>query len=162
MWLNIFKRLWPSNDISAVMYRCLSKSELLKVIFGLVLIWDNGLWSRFPSCRADHSMFVSVSESLDSSDGLLDVTTHLLVVDGDWSYFSSSIDYEKTSQCSSIESILRILNQDSVVSWYFLGDISYQGNVDLSQSTLLSCSFSPSQMGEMRVNWYGEYFCSDA
>jgi hypothetical protein len=68
-----------------------------------------------PTCRADNAVLVGVLEGLDDSDGFIDIAAHLLVVDGDRSDLSLSVDDEQSSESSSIEAVLWILNQNSIL-----------------------------------------------
>jgi hypothetical protein len=69
-------------------------SEFLEVVLGLVLVRDNSLGSRGPSCRTHDTMLVGVLEGLDGSEGLVNVAADLLVIDGDGPHYSLSVNDE--------------------------------------------------------------------
>ena len=70
----------------------------LKVLHLLVGVWDDRICSGLPASRADLSVLVSVLESLDQPQGLIDRPSHGEVVHRDLSEDTLVINDEKSSQ----------------------------------------------------------------
>ena len=98
-------------------------SKLLEIFFWFVLIWNYCLWSWFPTCRAYYSMLVSMLESSNCSESLVNVSAHLFIINRYWTNYSVTIYDQKSSEGCPIESIIFVFNEDSVLSGDFFGNI---------------------------------------
>ena len=100
-------------------------------------------------------------EGFYDSQGLFDVSTHLLVIDGDWSHHSLSVDYEKAPKGCSVQTICGVLNEHPVFSRNLFSDVCNEGDIDVAEPSILPGCFSPGKMGKVRVNWNGQHLSPD-
>ena len=96
------------------------------------MIGNDSFSSRLPSSGANDTVLISMLESLYNSDGFVDVSANLFVVNSDGSDFSLSVNHKKSTESSSIESILWVFHQHAILSGDIFSDICQKRDVDLS------------------------------
>jgi len=100
---------------------------------------------------------IGVLESLDDTEGFVDVTTNWGLVDGDVSDDSLVTDDEEATVGVSF-----LFDQNSIVTRDLLGEIGEKWDGEVStETTILSGGVGPSQVRELGVNRDGQDFAVD-
>lgn len=117
-------------------------SKVLEAALGVSL---HSLAALVPSSRADLAVLISELESLDETDGFLDVATDGKIVDGDLSEDTLGVDDEEASESDTL-----ILNQDTIAARDLHGSIGDKRKLQVgAEATLLSGLLNPSKMGKV-------------
>lgn len=90
-------------------------------------------------------------ESLNQTDDLVNVTANGQIVNGDLTNDLLGVDDEQTTVSNSL-----ILLQDTVIGGNLLGEVSNDGDLHLSQTTLVAGGVDPGEVRELRVAGAGE------
>lgn len=91
-------------------------------------------------------MLVCELEGLHESEGLVDITPHGQVVDGDLTKVALIVNDEKTTESNAI-----ILLEDSVVFSDLAGLVCEEGDLHVSETALLTGGVDPGEMAEHAV-----------
>ena len=92
-------------------------------------------------------MFVSVLESLQKSQSLIDGPSDGQIVHGDLPQNSFIVNDEE-----STETVTIVFQVHSVVLWDLVSEVGQQRNLQGSQTSFFARQFGPSQVGEMGVD----------
>lgn len=118
--------------------------EVLQAALGVSL---HGLATGLPASGADLAVLVGELEGLDQTQGLVDVSAHGQVVDGDLAQDALGVDDEQATQRDAL-----ILNQDTVVARDLEVLVGNQRQLQvLAQATLLAGALTPRKVGEVAV-----------
>ena len=99
--------------------KCISLQILtLEILQFFFRIWNNSGLTGFPSGRANLSVFISVLESLQKSQSLIDRSAHRQIVHGDLPQNTFVVDDKETA-----ETVTVVFQVHSVVLWDLVGDI---------------------------------------
>ena len=100
-------------------------------------------------------MLISMLESLNEADGLLNAATNRSIVNLYRAYLSLAIDDEQATEGSSIELILFSLYQNAIAMGNVFRDISQEREIEFADTSLSSGGPCPCQMSEVGI-------CGDA
>lgn len=125
-------------------------SKVLQAALGVGL---HSLAALRPAGRADLAVLLGELESLDETDGLLDIAADGQVVDGDLSEDALGVDDEQAAQGNAL-----FLDEDAVAARNLLRSVGDKGKLQVrTQAALLSGLLNPGEVGEVRVGGNAEH-----
>ena len=89
---------------------------LLEVDLFLVLVWNDCFVAWLPVSGADITVFISMLECLNQTNGLIDATTNSIIIDLHGAKFALSINDEDTTKGSSEHGVFRVLYEHIIVA----------------------------------------------
>jgi hypothetical protein len=118
--------------------------KVLQAALGISL---HGLSTLLPSSRANLAVLISELESLDETDGLLDVAADGEIVDGDLAENTLGVDDEETAESDAL-----VLDQNAVGAGDLGGLVGDEGELQVrTETALLAGLLDPGEMGEVGV-----------
>lgn len=123
------------------------------------VIGDHGSLSGFPSGGADFTMFVSVHEGLDESQGLINVTSNGEVRDGGVSESTLTVDNVSGTECDAL--VLTFSDQRAVCASDGLGHVGDHGDHHLAKTALRSGLLGVLHVGEVGVDGASDDLSAD-
>ena len=128
-------------------------------LLGSVVRDHSGITRSFPARGADFTMLVSVHESVDKSEGLINITAYGEVRDTSVSEDSFSVDDEGTSEGNS--SVTSLFDEGAIASGDALGHVSYHGDLHGAKSSLVSGLLGVLSVSEVGVDRASNNLASD-
>lgn len=101
--------------------------------------------------KRETTYLIGELESLNKTNGLVNVTADRQIVNGDLTNNLLGINDEETTVSNSL-----ILLEDTVVGGNLLGEVGNDGDLHLSQTTLGAGGVDPGEVRELRVARAGE------